>query len=250
MAQSRKQATPAQRALAAQGIGKITKGGAYRSPAKIASDQARNIRRNFEKAEMAFRQAAAKAGTGSAAARRFEAHAEMAKARKQAMYSTRWRVPGQKMDAQTLANVQKQNARAQRALSKTPTSTRDIANRGKMAELEWGAFQGHLAKASYSEIGEGGWTSGETQGMNKKERGDMILHRFITAARNKGYNLDLDYNPDGSLTSESKAQVMDIYREVFEASFGSEPEFFGIADSFDTAGGSPPFLGAISAFFA
>ena len=42
---AKKQATEAQRRLAAQGIGHITAGGAYRSPAKEKSDIARNIRR-------------------------------------------------------------------------------------------------------------------------------------------------------------------------------------------------------------
>lgn len=247
---ARKQATPAQRALAAQGIGKITKGGAYRSPAKMASDRARNVRRQFEKAEQAFRTAAAKAGAGTPAARRFEAHAQMARAQRMAAYSRRPRVPGQKMDAQTLANVNAQLSAAEKKLSLTPRNARDIANRGKMAELEWGSFQKSLAISSYSDIGQGGWTGQDVRGMSKQEKADMLLHRFITAARNQGYNIDVDYDANGNITSDSKARIIDVYREVYEEMTGHEPEFFGIADEFDTADGYVGEVSAISAFYA
>lgn len=250
MPKARKQATPAQIALANAGIGKITRGGAYRSPAKMASDQARNLRRSFARAEASFREAAASSPEFSAARRRYAAHAEHMKAQVKALYSTRERVPGRKMTSKELAAAQRLNREAASRLAKTPTSSRDVANRAKMAELEWGAFNKHLSIASYSQTGQGGWTSGESLGMGKGARRDMVLHRFITAARNKGYNMDLDYDANGELTSESKAQVMEIYRKIYEEETGAEPEFFSEADAFVDPEGSPPGVGALSNFYA
>ena len=233
-----KQATAAQRALAAKGIGKITRSGAYRSQAKVLSDQMRNVRRNLEKAEATFKQASFNAPVGSHEAKRYASRAEYIHQQRMATYSIRQRKSGKKATASEISAAKRKLERFS-DVANLPKNQQQLKNRERMAEVDWKSFISTVSRQTYSDIGKGLWTSGDFKGMTLDERNKLFEGILFEKMKAKGL---IDDNA-------SRADVIEAYTALYEFETGGTFELYSFQDNY-ADGGSPKDVGALSAFFA
>lgn len=243
-----KQATAEQRSLAAKGIGKITRGGAYRSPARIQSDQMRNVRRTLKKQREALKVLATGAPSGSSEQKRYQAR-EAYKAQQILATYSKGKKTGKTVSGAALRKGAQRLKQLQKA-AKGPTTVKGFQNRERMANLDWGAFMGKVSRMGYSKLGAGMWSTGDVKGMSVEERRQLVEDSLVSTVERKYPGFHAEYDDKGKLTDASKAELIDIVADLYESTTGDVWSLFDFTDNFADGGGSPKDVGVLAAFFA
>lgn len=246
--QAKNQASPEKRALAAKGIGKITRGGAYRSPARMQSDQMTNVRRTLKKQREALKVLAAGAPEGSSEQKRYQAR-EAYKAQLILATYSKGKKTGKTVSGAALRKGAQRLKRLQQA-AKGPTTSKGFQNRERMANLDWGVFLGKVSRMGYSKVGAGMWSTGDVKGMSVEERRQFVEDSLVSTVERKYPGFRAEYDDKGNLTDASKAELIDIVADLYESTTGGVWSLFEFTDSFDDGGGSPKDVGVLAAFFA
>lgn len=245
---AKRQATAEQRALAAKGIGKITRGGAYRSPARVQSDQMRNVRRTLQKQREALKVLAAGAPSGSSEQKRYQAR-EAYKAQQILASYSKGKKTGKTVSGAALRKGAQRLKRMQQA-AKGPTTSKGFQNRERMANLDWGVFMSKVSRMGYSDVGVGMWAPGDLKGMSHEDRQQFTENALVEAVERKYPGFRAEYDDKGNLTDASKADLMDIVADLYESTTGGVWSLFDFAEDFADGGGSPKDVGVLAAFFA